>query len=233
MFSYLVSAIIALSIGGTLYCQPRKVFSLVNTIAPGAIYFTESTNRIALTIDDVPYGETTNVILDVLYEHGVKATFFCMSDEVEKHPEIVYRIIREGHEIGHHMTEDFPSIRLSTQEFRSKFDQAEGVLETFTGRNKLRWFRPASALFTQEMREHAESKGYQIVLGDVFPYDTHLKNSAFATSFIAQGVQPGSIIVLHDGKGRGINTAETLRRLLPIIQQKGLMVGTLSALMPA
>jgi peptidoglycan/xylan/chitin deacetylase (PgdA/CDA1 family) len=231
MFGYIISGLIAISIAGTLYFQPRRVFSAVNSFAPGAVYFTESPNRIALTIDDVPSQHLTDEILDVLNEYGVKATFFCMSNEAEKNPKTMARIINEGHEIGHHMTEDFPSIRFPFEAFKEKFNQAERVLNKFTSAG-LHWFRPASALFTQEMRDYAESKGYQIVLGDVFPYDTHVKSPAFATSFIANGVRPGSIIVLHDGKGRGNNTAETLRRVLPKLKEKGLMVGTLSALMP-
>ena len=81
------------------------------------------------------------------------------------------------------------------------------------------------------MVEVAERHGYQLVLGSTFPYDTHIHSSRFASEFILRTVQPGDIIVLHDGEERGLRTAKTLATVLPELQKRGYKVTTLSELM--
>lgn len=61
-----------------------------------------NTNTIYLTFDDGPIPEITEWVLDVLKEHGIKATFFCIGDNIEKHPDIFHRVIWEDHAIGNH-----------------------------------------------------------------------------------------------------------------------------------
>ena len=59
-------------------------------------------HAVYLTFDDGPIPEATPFILDVLRDEGVKATFFCVGDNVRKHPELFQRILDEGHRVGNH-----------------------------------------------------------------------------------------------------------------------------------
>ena len=59
-------------------------------------------NKIALTFDDGPHPQYTPLILDILKEYNVHATFFLIGENAERNPELVRRILREGHEIGNH-----------------------------------------------------------------------------------------------------------------------------------
>src|SRR5690554_3401789 len=79
-----------------------------------------SKNAIALTLDDGPH-PNTNQILDLLQKHQMKATFFCIGTQVEKHPEIVQRMVNEGHIIAKHTythTSDRKSTRLNSSHVR-------------------------------------------------------------------------------------------------------------------
>jgi len=62
----------------------------------------DSKNQIAITFDDGPHSEFTPKVLDLLKKHNAKATFFCIGQQVEKYPEIIRRILTEGHVIGNH-----------------------------------------------------------------------------------------------------------------------------------
>ncbi|WP_407900461.1 chitin deacetylase family protein [Scytonema sp. NUACC26] len=195
---------------------------------PGAIYFAETSKLIvALTIDDGPDAITTPKILEVLQSYEARATFFLISNRVKDNESVVAEIVANKNELGNHLTEDKPSIKLSPQEFESDLLEANISLSRFA---KPYWLRPASGLYNTTMVETAQKYGYHIVLGSLFPFDTHIHSSWFASKHILFNVRPGSIIVLHDGGSRGRRTALTLETILPELNRRGYRVVTLSEL---
>lgn len=203
------------------------------TFFPGAIYKVDTDSRkIALTIDDVPDPQTTRQILTVLRQYNVRATFFVMSDGAEAHPEIIRDIVADGHELGHHMTADEPSYKLSPENFAGKFQRADSLLASF---QQPRWFRPGSGFYRRWMTNHVESydRPYQMALGSVYPYDTIIPSVRFALTYIRLNVKPGAIVILHDGGSRGQRTAKTLAVLLPELLCKGYQIVSLSDLYAA
>ena len=86
-------------------------------------------------------------------------------------------------------------------------------------------------LYNNRILNTVEEQGYQLALGSLFPYDTHIISEQFAQWFVLNNLDPGDILVLHDGpKNRGERTAKLLDRLLPKIQQRGYRVVTLTEL---
>ncbi len=85
-----------------------------------------------LTFDDGPSSENTNAVLDILKEHGIKATFFVVGENVRKHPEVARRIVEEGHTIGIHCNNhDYDKLYESTDSYLADFDEAyQAVYET-------------------------------------------------------------------------------------------------------
>jgi peptidoglycan/xylan/chitin deacetylase (PgdA/CDA1 family) len=75
-----------------------------------------------------------------------------------------------------------------------------------------------------------EKRGYRCVLGSVYPFDTVIPSSLFATNFILWNVKPGAIIILHDRGKRGKRTIQTLKRILPELNRRGYNVVTLTEL---
>lgn len=209
--------------------QPQWIFRLASQLRSGALFFVNTEDLvIALTIDDGPQAETTEAILQVLDRHGVQATFFILSDEISGNERVLQEILTRGHELGHHMTTDESSIGLSPTDFEAKFFEAHQALSVY---DTATWFRPGMGWYNNRMLNVTEGQGYRLVLGSLFPYDTHMPSVRFAEWFVINNLDPGDILVLHDGpKNRGERTAQLLDQLLPKIQQRGYRVVTLTEL---
>ena len=204
---------------------------------------------VALTIDDGP-SAATDEILEVLEKYGAKATFFNISGNVEGQEEAIARIVIDGHELGNHLTADEASAKLSPAAFEADLLAAEKVWLPYIknhlkdhlkdGDDALAWLRPGMGWYTADMVEIARRHGYKLVLGSIFPYDTHMPFPSFASAFILSRVRPGDVIVLHDGMdeeggkaGRGDRTVKTLKKILPRLQERGYDVVTITDLVEA
>ena len=87
-----------------------------------------------LTFDDGPSAENTNAVLDILAEKNIKATFFVVGKNVEKHPEVARRIVQEGHTIGiHSNTHDYNVIYESVESYLEDFEAACSIVKEVTG----------------------------------------------------------------------------------------------------
>ncbi|MEM8778430.1 MAG: polysaccharide deacetylase family protein [Cyanobacteria bacterium P01_G01_bin.49] len=219
--------------------QPPFLFEIVLQIAPGVKYFAQTHDKIvAITIDDGPNFQTTPKILETLENYQAPATFFLISERIEGNEEIINTMIDNGHEIGHHMVRDEPSIQLSTEYFQQQFLVADKILNQFFDNklHRVHWFRPGGGWYNSQMIAFAKKQGYQSVLGSIFPYDTHIPSAQFASYQILLNLRPGAIIVLHDsGKDDqsgdwGKRTNITLNKILPEIKRRGYQTVTLSDL---
>lgn len=218
-----------------LGCQQLEPRWLINRL-PGeypavTYYFPTDERLIALTIDDGPDPQATPALLEVLAEHNAKATFFLVSDEMEKHPALVKAIIAAGHELGNHMTEDEPSVRLAPDEFVAKLDRAAEVISDFLPDDEpteVLWFRPGHARYNAHMRDELAARGYRIALASMIPLDARLRAPRIMASYIKRSIKPGSVVVLHSVGDRGLRAARSLALLLPALARRDYQVGTLS-----
>ncbi|KAI9348476.1 hypothetical protein BDR26DRAFT_799213, partial [Obelidium mucronatum] len=180
----------------------------------------------SLTIDDAP-SEHTAEILDILKQHNAKATFFIIGDYVDKLAnghEILARMVAEGHELANHTMFDRPTIGLTPEVFELELVQVDSILAQHQPNPSVKWFRPGSGVFSQEMVTLAESYGYKTILGCRFPVDTTSRDPRLNSWHVSSGIHPGAIVVLHDYREW---IKETLRILLPnLIQEKGYRVVT-------
>lgn len=209
------------------WCSPL-LFRLVGATSDGALYRVPGTDSaVALTIDDAPRPGTTDEILRVLERHGARATFFVIGSRARRHPGLARAIRRGGHEIGHHMWRDRRSLGLDSATVRRALLRTDSVLARFAAP---RWLRPGGGLYSGRMVRAARRHGYRIALGDVYPFDPVVRWPALVTRFVRAWVRPGSVIILHDGEGRGERTAEVLRRVLPKLRERGLDVVPLGEL---
>lgn len=222
IFILLISVIISINL---LFPQYWLIRVIAPYICPNAIYFkTTKQPVIALTIDDSPDADTTLEILAVLAEYQIVATFFPISNKIADHQDIIEAMVRNGHEIGNHLTEDEPSIKLK-ENFATELHKAHQILSNFT---TIKWLRPGGGWGNQTMVEIAAKYHYRVALGSVWSYDTHIPSSNFATWFILTNTKPGSIIVLHDVEQRGKRTIITLKKVIPELHKKGYFFVTLS-----
>lgn len=207
---------------------PSLVVAWAEWHGPAVVYSAQVDERVvALSIDDGPSASTPE-ILQVLGENDVQATFFLIGTNVEARPAVAREIVAAGHEVGHHMMEDRPSIRLPGDVFEERFDEMDRLLGGLGGSHL---FRPGSGWYNERMVRAAASRGYTTVLGTVYPFDAELPAGRMASWYVLQNIAPGSILVLHDGPDRGARTAEVLRTVLPELRSRGYRVVTVSSLL--
>ena len=223
---WLIGSVVLLGAG--LWTAPRWLVPRIAARSPDCLYRVETRRRVvALTIDDGPDVVHAPGILEVLAEHGARATFFLISGNVPGAESVVTELTRRGHEIGNHLTREESSIRLSPDAFVGAVREAGDVLGRF---GRVRWLRPGSAWYNRTMLDAIEREGYRCALGSVYPYDGRVPSVRLAAAYILANVRPGAAIVLHEGGSRGARTVAVLRRVLPVLRAHGYRVVTLSEL---
>jgi len=224
----LFSTCIFLLFGVLVWLQPEWLIARLRSRSPDVLYTVETEQPIvALTIDDGPDAHDSPKILEILDEFDAHATFFLITDRVPGNESIVERMVIDGHELGNHLTADEPSIALSLQDFEDELLEADGVLSRFMN---VQWMRPGSGWYNDEMLATIKKHDYRCALGSVYPYDPQLGFSWFSAYYVLWKIKPGSVIVLHDYDRRGERTAKALEIILPVLENRGYRVVTLSEL---
>src|SRR5216110_885910 len=194
-------------------------------------------HQIAITFDDGPDPRWTPKILDILKAANVKATFFLVGVNAERYPNLVRRIVNEGHEIGNH-TYYHPNLALCWPEhIRVELNATQLLLETITGRATT-LFRPPYAADSSPTQlselttlKIAEDLNYLIVLESIDPQDWSKPGADVILQRVTQQRRDGSIILLHDAGGDRSQTVEALPRILDWLHTRGDTVVPLSTLL--
>lgn len=227
MLRPVLAGIIVLNVSA---CMPAWLVDGVAAGNPGCLYNVPrrpGDKTVALTLDDGPDSATTPELLRILASNNARATFFLISSRLPGNDTLVARLVREGHEIGNHFSENEASISLSPPAFVRSFLTADSVLKRFA---PVRWVRPGSGRYNRRMVRTFREHGYRCALGSVYPFDPQIPLPRYSTWMISHQVRPGAIIILHDGGYKGRNTIKTLTRLLPELTQRGYRIVTLREL---
>ncbi len=192
----------------------------------------EHQKSLFLTFDDGPIPVLTEYVLDTLQEFEAKATFFCVGDNVRKHPEIFQRISSEGHQTGNHTYHHLNSYNTKTADYLKDIQECEKVLAqnhlTLPQKSPtLPLFRPPYGRLRQRAANILHSQ-YQIVMWSVLTYDfdQNLRPEVCYQKAKA-ATQDGAIIVFHDNWKAERNLRYTLPRYLAHFAQKGYKFKTL------
>jgi len=209
-----------------LWLQPEWVIAGLQQSSPEVLYAVKTNEPvIALTIDDGPDAESSPLIMDLLKQYNAKATFFLITEHIPGNEDVIYRMVSEGHELGNHMTADEPSIRLSISDFEQRMLEADDLLSQFS---EIRWIRPGSGWYNEDMLTVINDHGYQCALGSIYPYDPQFGSAWLSTKYVLWKASPGEIIVLHDYQNRGMRTVKALEKILPELEQRGYRIVTVS-----
>ncbi|MBU5423334.1 polysaccharide deacetylase family protein [Cellulomonas hominis] len=168
--------------------RPLSALVCVDTLEP----------VVALTFDDGPDPAHTPGILDVLARHGAHATFFVLSEHAEQHPEIVRRIVAEGHELGLHSRDHRRRLaQVPYAEAMEVVAESRRVVEAVAGR-RVHLFRPPYGSHTVRQRRGWARQGLRVVLWSSSVEDWYhgeqdeMERRAYAS------LHPGAIILMHD-----------------------------------
>ncbi|MCC6461662.1 MAG: polysaccharide deacetylase family protein [Saprospiraceae bacterium] len=184
-----------------------KTPKLVQALLPAYLWQVPTTEKtLYLTFDDGPIPVVTPWVLDTLRHWHAKATFFCVGENVQRHPDVFLRLHAEGHSTGNHT---FNHLNGWHTENLAYFHNVRHCAHLV----KSNLFRPPYGRLLPSQRAFLE-RHYRIVMWDVLSGDFDPSLSAEAClSNVLENAQPGSIIVLHDS----LKTVAKLRVILPLL----------------
>lgn len=161
--------------------------------APGA------EGRVALTFDDGPDPVSTGLVLDRLKEAGAKATFFLVGKKVEKHPEVVRRIVAEGHSVGVHT---FHHNRLyaflSPKDVQADIVRTQAAIEIACAERPV-WFRPPVGQMSPRTSRGIELAGCQTIGWNVRAFDgVRSATTQQCANRVISRLSSGAIVLMHD-----------------------------------
>lgn len=166
---------------------------IVRLLYPTVLWRKDKDKKVIyLTFDDGPTEEITHWILKTLDEFGVKATFFCIGNNAEKHPEILDEIRENGHSVGIHGYSHVRGLYKKQEEYLNDIKKSESII-------KSKIFRPSHGRIYPSQVKKLNELGYKVVLWDVITrdYDTNLKEEE-VLKIAKKYTRNGSIVVFHD-----------------------------------
>jgi peptidoglycan/xylan/chitin deacetylase (PgdA/CDA1 family) len=198
---------------------------------------------VSLTYDDGPNPRDTPRILDLLAERRATATFFVLAEPAAQHPDIIRRIVVEGHEVALHGPNHRALTDMSDREALDGIRRSRATVEDIAG-VPVRLYRPPYGSHTLRQAWGIRRLGLELIIwsGDALDW-LHDTEAAVAKRAIA-GIFPGAILLLHDARadperlGPGerlpeFDRADVLRRVLGAIDERGYTTATTSELLRA
>lgn len=183
-----------------------------------------------LTFDDGPIPEVTPLLLDVLDRYGVKATFFCVGENVARYPDLARDIVRRGHAIGNHTYHHLRGWRTPLHDYVTDVQQADDVLHRILGDS---WqptglMRPPHGRMTGRQKRCLR-RTHTIVLWDVLTHDHNAK--AYTPERILRIVKRftrnGSVLVFHDSIKSQPSMLQALPQVIEWLLAQGYQLATL------
>ena len=186
-----------------------------------------SHRQVALTFDDGPNEPYTSQVLNILLQYKVKATFFLIGRNVLRHPEICRRALAQGNVVGNHSYHHHKLLWLRQGKAAAReIDLARQAIYEATGyQSKL--FRPPHGFRTPWLMRTIRHLGYTVVTWDNMTDDWKAEKPANKiVEAIVKRARPGSIIVLHDGRGTRESydrsqMVQALPRIIDDLRKKG------------
>ncbi|MBR4815476.1 MAG: polysaccharide deacetylase family protein [Paludibacteraceae bacterium] len=193
----------------------RKIF-------PGTVWrLPRKEKTVFLTFDDGPIPEVTTFVLDLLREKGITATFFCVGDNVRKHPEVFQKILDEGHQVGNHTFNHLQGLYTSSRNYIKNVEKADELI-------KSPLFRPPHGIL-RYIQFMTLRRKFKIVFWDVVTRDYNRKLSGEEVlGIVKKYTRNGSIIVFHDSLKAENNIRYALPKAIDFLQAEGYKFEVLS-----
>lgn len=172
-------------------------------------HLNKNEKTIYLTFDDGPT-EVSLFVLEQLKKHTAKATFFCIGDNIDKHPEIFNQILAHGHTIGNHTQHHVNGWKTPTRNYLEELISVDSKI--YNPKVTAKLFRPPFGKCTKAQRKLIYSNGYKIIMWSVLSadFDTTVSKEKCLENVI-KNTGNGCIVVFHDSE----KAKEKLQFVLP------------------
>ncbi|UKJ08622.1 polysaccharide deacetylase family protein [Solitalea lacus] len=184
---------------------PVKTPYLIKKLYPSLTWnLNRAEKTLYITFDDGPIPEVTPFVLEELKKYNAKATFFCIGDNIRKHPEVFNQVVEGGHSIGNHTYNHLNGWQTPTAEYVKNIEKCNSLINAQLFRPPYGKIRPTQI--------HNLKKNYKIIMWDVLSgdFDINLSPQSCYENVIKHA-ENGSIIVFHDS----LKAAPRLRYVLP------------------
>ncbi len=165
--------------------------------------------RIYLSFDDGPHPTITNFVLDILKENGIKATFFCIGDNVLKYPETFERIVKEQHSIGNHTHNHLNGWKTDNIQYYKNILQAAKHIPS-------KLFRPPYGKIKPTQANYLLKRGWRIIMWNSLSADFDSSiDGVTCFNNVKSTMKNGSIVVFHDSE----KAFDRMKIALPLLIQ--------------
>ncbi|AXG73414.1 polysaccharide deacetylase family protein [Flavobacterium arcticum] len=203
----------------------------IKRLFSGFVWDIPNTSKtVYLTFDDGPTPEITEWVLDILRPHDIKATFFCIGNNIEKHPDIFNKIITEGHAIGNHTFNHLNGWNTNNATYIDNIEATEtAILKRNPEFEKVKLFRPPYGKMKRTQAKYVRSKGYRIIMWDVLSADFD-KSISPEKCFknVVNTTREGSVIIFHDSIKAATNMQYALPLVINYLKEKGFRFAKIS-----
>jgi peptidoglycan-N-acetylglucosamine deacetylase len=196
---------------------------LLRWIYPKLIWRKKVKNTIYLTFDDGPIPEVTPFVLRCLKEYNAKATFFCIGDNVRKHPEIYEEVLRNEHSVGNHTFNHLRGWATEDEEYIKNVDLCSNYVESDLFRPPYGRIRKSQIRRLKELNPDLKIVMWDVLSGD---FDQKLKPEK-CLRYVVKNTCPGSIVVFHDSLKAFPILEDVLPKALEFWKKKGYEFGAL------
>ncbi|MDO5972467.1 polysaccharide deacetylase family protein [Flavivirga aquimarina] len=207
---------------------PIKTPLVAKKMFPNYIWDIPSADKVIyLTFDDGPTPEITNWVLNTLKKHKAKATFFCIGNNIEKHPDIFYNILNDGHGVGNHTYNHVKGWKTKTKDYLKNISETQETIESKIQSQSTEFriqnlFRPPYGQITPKQGKKLIALGYKIIMWDVLSFDWDYKvNEENCLNNVIHKATNGSIIVFHDSVKASKNMQYALPKVLDHFSKLG------------
>ncbi len=178
-----------------------KTPPILKFIYPRAVWNGSRQEKVLyLTFDDGPVPGATDRVLDILMDYQVKATFFCVGDNITKFPELFKRIIREGHGIGNHTMNHINAWAHPADDYIDNITRCEKEMRKYKPELFPFLFRPPYGKITPAIGRQVTRKG-QLIMWDVLSYDFSDRLSpGKCLEGTIRNTRNGSVVLFHDSE---------------------------------
>jgi chitin deacetylase len=184
---------------------------------------------IALTFDDGPWPETTAQVLNILKQNEIKATFFVVGQNVKNYPDLVKRVVAEGHTIANHTWHHWYHF-MNPQTSAYEIDQTTNLIFQLTG-VKTNLFRPPGGMMHNGLAAYARNSKYAIVMWSSDSVDYSLPSVPRLINNVFRQAKPGGIVLMHDGGGNRSQTVQALPTIIANFRKQGYSFVTIPELL--
>ncbi|MFG1666223.1 polysaccharide deacetylase family protein [Streptomyces sp. Y7] len=179
-----------------------------------------------ITIDDGPDPVWTPPMLDLLREYGVKATFCMVGTQAQAHPDLVRRVVAEGHRLCDHSVSHDTTMDRNTQSYQSQqILDAERMITKASGGVRPMYYRAPGGAFTPYSRKVAAARGMRPLGWNVDTKDFERPGTDAIVATVQRELPNGPTLLFHDAGGDRSQTVEALRRLIPWLKDQGYSFG--------